>query len=123
MGIAGLIWIIIAYICKRNLRFFLMYNICQSMVISIILTIITLVLNIVMSILALIPFINLLAAKLNYLISLKIITTYPPVFSLSIFQFIIILILAYIIAGVIFGRIFYVPLLTNLMQKVMRSYK
>ena len=42
MGIVGLIWIIIAHFYKKSLKYFLMYNITQSMVIAIILAILKL---------------------------------------------------------------------------------
>ena len=73
MGIIGLVWLLIAHFSNKKLRYFLMYNIVQSMIIAIFLAILKLILNIIFSILSIIPFINILAAKLNYLISVKIV--------------------------------------------------
>ena len=49
MGIAGLLWLILAYFLKKKLRYFLMYNIAQSMIIAIILAIFKLLTDIILS--------------------------------------------------------------------------
>ena len=120
MGIAGLIWIIIAYIYKRHIKYFLMYNIIQSMVIAILLAIFKLIMS--MPILSLIPFFFFISAILNYILSIKIIRFYSLGLSFSFFEFVIFIILIYIIIGVCIGRVFYVPFLTKLINKVMKSY-
>ncbi len=122
MGIVGLIWIIIAYACKKNLKYFLMYNVAQSMVISIILALIKLVLDILIPFLWLLPIINYIANFLNFLISVKIIRLYFPGISFTAFEFIVFVLLIYLIIGVLLGRIFYVPGLTKLMKKAMQNY-
>ncbi len=121
MGIFGIIFIIISYILKKNLRYFLMYNLAQSMLISILLAIFSLLIKLIIMILSFIPFINMIAVKLNLFLS-KIIISLPGM-SFNIIQFIVFLLILYIITGVITGRIFYVPVLTNLMNKAMKSYK
>ena len=122
MGIIGLIWIIIAHLNKKSLKYFLMYNITQSMVIAIILAIIKLILDIVLSILGLIPFLSYVVAIFNYIISVKIIRIYGIGLSFTISELIVFILLAYIVSGVIVGRIFYIPALTSLMQKLMKKY-
>ncbi len=122
MGIIGLVWLLIAHFAKKKLRYFLMYNIIQSMVIAILLAILKLTLNIIFSILALIPFINIITAKLNYIMSVRILIL--PIFNLSfnIIEIIIHLILLYIIIGIIMGKIFFIPYLTNFISKLLKSY-
>lgn len=122
MGIVGLIWIIIAYANKKSLKYFLMYNISQSMVIAILLAILKLVLDIVLSILAVIPFLSYIAAIFNYIISIKIIRIYGLGLSFTLFELLVFILLSYIIAGIFIGRIFYIPMLTSLMQKLMKRY-
>lgn len=122
MGIVGLIWIIIAYANKKSLKYFLMYNISQSMVIAILLAILKLVLDIVLSILAVIPFISYITAIFNYIISIKIIRIYGLGLSFTLFELLVFILLSYIIAGIFIGRIFYIPMLTSLMQKLMKRY-
>ena len=122
MGIIGLVLLLIAHFAKKKIRYFLMYNIIQSMVIAILLAILKLTLNIIFSILALIPFINIITAKLNYIMSVRILIL--PIFNLSfnIIEIIIHLILLYIIFGIIMGKIFFVPYLTNFISKLLKSY-
>lgn len=122
MGIIGVFWIIFAYCLKKHIRFFLMYNINQSIIISITLAIIKLALDLILPILAVIPILNYISAIFNYLISIKLIRLYPLGISFTILELAVFLILAYICAGVLTGRIFYVPVLTNLMQKIMKNY-
>lgn len=122
MGIIGLLLIIVAHISKKSLKYFLMYNITQSMVIAIILAILKLFLDIVLSILGLIPLLSYIAAIFNYIISVKIIRIYGIGLSFTIFELFVFILLAYIIAGVLVGRIFYVPALSSMMQKLMKKY-
>lgn len=122
MGIIGLIWFIIAYFMKKRLTYFLMYNITQSMIIAIFLAILKLGLNIIFSILAIIPLLNILSAKINYIISVKILTLPMLNLSFNIFEVILHLLLIYIIIGILSNRIFYIPYLTNIMSKLMKSY-
>ena len=122
MGIIGLIWFLIAYYNKKNLKYFLMYNISQSMVIAIFLAIIKLILNIIIPILWIIPVINNLASILNFIFSVKIIRLYFIDMSFSIFEFLVFILLLYIIIGILNGRIFHIPLLTKIMKNAMKNY-
>jgi len=120
MGIAGLIWFLIAYFLKKRLRYFLMYNIAQSMIISILLAILSLAFNIILSVITIIPFIDVLGVKISLLLQLKVISLLGLSFSIP--ELIISALLLYIIAGVLTGRIFYIPYLTNIMTKAMKNY-
>ena len=123
MGIAGLIWIIIAYFRKQNLRFFLMYNIAQSMVISIFLALIKIGLDIILSVIAKIPFVDYIAAVIYFLLSFNVIRIYGLNISFTLLELLVILLIGYSITGVVLGRIFYIPFLTDLMNRTMRHYK
>lgn len=122
MGIVGLIWVIIAYVNKKSLRYFLMYNVSQSMVIAIVLAIVKLLLDLIIPVLWIIPVISYIASLLNFLVSVKVIRLYFLGVSFTIFELFIFLLLSYIISGVIVGRNFYVPGLTKLMQRAMKNY-
>ncbi len=121
MGIVGLVWLLIAHYTKKKLRYFLMYNIVQSMVIAIFLAIFKLTLNILFSILSLIPFLNIIIAKLNYIMTVRILVI--PIFNLSfnIIEIVIYLMLLYIIIGILVSRIFFIPFLTNLLYKLLKQ--
>ena len=49
MGLFGLFWLILAYSVKKKLRYFLQYNIVQSLLISILLAIFNLLIDIIFS--------------------------------------------------------------------------
>lgn len=121
MGFVGLIWLLISVAYKRKLKYFLMYNIAQSMIISIILYIFKLVIDIVFSIFSLIPFLNTVVAVLNYIISVKLVKI--AFLSFSIVELFVFLLLIYISVGVLLSRIFYIPVLSNIMNKAMKNYR
>lgn len=122
MGIVGLAWFLIARLSGKNLKYFLMYNISQSMVIAIILAIVKILLDFLIPILWIIPIINYIASAINLIYSVKIIRLYFINISFTIFELLIFILLLYIVTGVILGRIFYVPVLTKLMNKAMKNY-
>ena len=121
MGIVGLIWSIIAFATKKQMRFFLKYNIIQSIFISIVLAVFKLVLDIILSILALIPFLTSAIATINWFISIKVISIFY--FSFSIFELLIYLLLIYISIGILIGKIFYIPVLSNIINKTIKHYE
>ena len=120
MGIIGLIWIIFAYYTKNKIRFFLLYNIVQSMIIAVFLAIFKLSVGIILSILAKIPFLDFAAAIIYYILNFQIIKIFN--LSLTPIEFILFLLFAYIFIGILLGRIFYIPYLTDIMQKSMKKY-
>lgn len=122
MGLAGLVFVIIAYFLKKNIRYFLMYNIAQSMLISILLAIISYLLLLILKIFSLIPFLDMLSAKLFLLFSKKVLSLSIGL-SFNIFQFFVFVLIIYICTGIVCGRIFNVPILTNIMKKAMKSYR
>lgn len=123
MGIVGLLWIIFAHVLKTNLKYFLMYNISQSMVIAIILAIFKLLTSVVLSLISKIAFLDLIVALFNLIISVKIIKIHALGISFTLIELFVFILLAYICTGVILGRIFYVPILSKLMNKALSSYK
>ncbi len=120
MGIIGLVWIIVATLKKQKIRFFLMYNIAQSMIISIFLSIIKLASDLLIQMFVNIPILNIIAEILNFLFVKKIIFIIG--FSFSLIEMIIFLLFAYLILGICYGRIFTIPVLTNLMKKMLANY-
>ena len=123
MGIAGLLWLILAYFLKKKLRYFLMYNIAQSMIIAIILAIFKLLTDIILSLIAKISFLDFIMAIFNLVISFKIIRISNSGISFTILELLLLMFLGYIIFGILFGRIFYIPYLSDFMKKVMKTYK
>ncbi len=122
MGLIGLIFLIISYITKKRLKFFLMYNITQSIIISVILAIFKLIIDIVLSITALIPFLDFIVAVINIILTFKVLTIPILHLSFSIFEILVTILLMYIVFGVCLGKIFYIPKLTDFMNKILKSY-
>lgn len=120
MGIVGLLWIIVAYFVKKKIRFFLMYNIVQSMLISITLSFLGLLFDLFCSIFGNIKFLSPFIELLITLFVKKVVFIFGLSFSLpEVFIFIL---FAYIISGICIGRIFKIPFLTNLMKKLTANY-
>ena len=122
MGFIGFLWLIIAYVCKRKLKYFLMYNICQSMVISIFLAILNILIQLIFSIFSHIPVLDAAAGILNYIISIKIVRFTAIGLSFNIIEFLLFILLLYIIIGVLRSRIYPVPYLTKFIQSVMKRF-
>ena len=120
MGIVGLIWIIFANLSKQKVKYFLFYNIIQSIIISVFLAIFNISLDIILSLLAKIPYFDWIAAILNIILTFEIVKIFNM--SFTIIGLIVMLLIVYIIIGVILGRIFYIPYLTNIIQKAVKKY-
>lgn len=120
MGIVGLLWILLANLMKKNLKYFLMYNVSQSMLIAVFLALIKFLLDLIIPVLMVIPIINSIASLLLFIFSTDIIIIFFLKF--SIFELLVFSLIMYIIFGVVLGRIFYVPVLTKLMKKAMSHY-
>lgn len=122
MGIVGLIWLLIAYFLKQKLKFFLMYNIAQSMVISIFLALIKMGLDIILTIISKISILDYVAAIIYWLFAIEIIRIHLFNLSFTIPELLVVILIGYIITGICLGRIFYIPYLTDLMYKAMKNY-
>lgn len=122
MGIVGLFFIIIAFLKKQKVKFFLMYNIAQSMVISIFLALIKLGLGIILEIIAKIPYVDYIAAIIYYILNFKVLRIYLLNITFTIPELLVTLLIGYIVTGIILGRIFYIPFLSDVMSKTMKNY-
>ena len=102
MGIVGLLWLLFAYFTRNKVKFFLKYNIIQSIVISVLLAIFNLTLDIILSLLAKIPLLDFVAAAINIILQFQIIKIFN--LSLSIVGLFVFLVLTYIIIGIVLQR-------------------
>ncbi len=123
MGIFGLILFIISRCTHRKLRYFLMYNIMQSIIIGVILFIFGKSVQLIFYLISLIPFLDFMVALLNLVLFFKIINISFFGMSLSFFELCVFFLLLYISTGVCLSRIFYVHWLTKLTQKMMKNYQ
>ncbi len=123
MGIVGFIWLIIAHLLKRKIKYFLLYNIYQSLIISISLAIFKILADILFMLISKIHFLDFIVAVINLVLSIKIIRFQSLGFSFNIIELIIFILLSYICIGILLGRIFYIPYLTDFMQKILTPKK
>lgn len=121
MGLAGLLWILAAYFLKKKIKFFLMYNLLQSMLIAVLFAVINIILEIILQILTIIPVLSGIGLSLTMFLNEK-----TPLFlglAADKIEMVLFLLLLYITAGVLIGRIFCTPVLTKVMSRIMRNYK
>lgn len=120
MGIVGLVWVIIGYFLNKRVKFFLMYNITQSVLISIFLAFLNILFQVILQIIIAIPFLSSIGINISLFMQKKI-----NIIGLSfnIIEIIIFLLLIYISIGVIQGRIYNVPVLTKIVKRIMQSYR
>ncbi len=122
-GIVGFFWFVIAYFKKTKVRPFLMYNIVQSVLIGIFLAIFNLATHLILLIFSKIQYLDYIAAKLYYnVLSFKIIKLYGIGISFTALELLLFIFLTYISVGVLIGKNFHVPFLSNIVKKAMKNY-
>lgn len=119
MGIAGLILMLIAYLSKKKLRYFLGYNISQSILLGILLAIFKFFLDNVLQVLAKIPFVDSICGLIYTIFVYKFINL--GILSFNLLELIVYGLIIYISVGIIKNKIFFVPLLTNLTQTIIKT--
>ena len=115
LGLIGMIWFIANFlVIKQPMSKFLMYNIIQSFILSIIYAIFITAYNIFIDILMAIPFIGGLFRFLNNLLF------GTPVFStMSLMNFLIFAFVIYLSIFPIFGKLPFVPFVTNMTKNLL----
>lgn len=107
-GIIGLLWIIISVATSNKIKPFLRFHIYQSILLSILYYVFTLILNLFVAIAIKIPIIGSLVYSVYfYLFNLKLI------FGYSIVDFLILLILGYLLLCCIAGKTGNIPFITK----------
>ena len=118
MGIAGLVLLLISYFTKKKLRYFLEYNIFQSVLIGIILAIFKFFLDKVLQILANIPFVDGICGAIYTVFVYKFINL--GILSFNLLELIVYGLIIYISIGIIKNKIYFVPVLTKLTQTIIK---
>jgi len=120
MGIAGIIWITAAFLFKKKLKPFLMFHAVQSIVIVIFLAVLNIIVRLMILISDFMPqFLKIiLQFIINFLTGRFFIFGMP----FNVINAAVLLLFIYISLGAALGRIFYVPVLANIMKRLMRSY-
>lgn len=119
MGIAGLVLVILAYFSKKKLRYFLNYNISQSILLGVLLAIFKFILDNVLPLIAKIPLLDGICGIIYYFFSTKIIKM--GILSFNLLELIVVSIIIYISVGIYKNKIYFLPYLTNLTQTIMKT--
>ena len=119
MGIAGLALVLLAYFSKKKLRYFLNYNISQSILIGILYAIIFFILKDVFPYIAKIPFLDGICGIIYYFFLTKIIKL--GILSFNFLELIVLGLIIYISVGIYKNKIYFLPYLTNLTQTIMKT--
>lgn len=107
-GGAGVIWLIIAALMKKQVTVFLRYHIFQSIFLSILFYLVSVFLNLIFIILYRIPFIGAIPYYLN--------VPLPFAFGLSIFQIFTTLIILYLAITAFMGYYSYLPWVSDVIS-------
>lgn len=123
MGIVGVVWLIVAHFLKRKLRYFLLFNVVQSMLIAIILAILKLCLESIFYIFAKIPVLDVIAALINFIISVKLIRLSWLGLSFTMIEFFVFALILYVSIGIFLGKIFKIPFISTIVQRAVSQYQ
>lgn len=118
-GIVGFLWIFLANIKKKKIKYFLSYHIYQSIFIAVLLTLINYLFSTLFFICSKIPFIGIVSATINYYLSVKIISIFG--FQSTLVYLAVMFLKIYLIVGVIMGRYLYIPFVTKTMNYFMQK--
>lgn len=114
MGFVGFIWLIIVLIRRSQLTRFLQYHIFQSIFISLAYVLLCYILGFTMNILSFVPLINVLVAQIALFLNA------PLIFSFSIIQTAIYLLLFYLAGGSVAGKFTRIPWVSDIIAQNVR---
>lgn len=111
MGMAGFIWLIISLFTKAALKPFLQYHIFQSIFISLAFAVLSIFIGWLSNLLSFIPFINRLVAQITFLLNM------PLIFSYSLIQTVIYVLLIYLALTAFAGKYSYIPWISDIIDQ------
>lgn len=110
-GIFGLIWLVYAYLAKKSINSFCLFNIYQSIFISVILYIISLLWGIAIGFISVVPLIG------KFMVSLDIFINQTPMyFSFTLSGFVLMVFLSYLAVLSFLGKKPFVPYVSNIIR-------
>ena len=110
-GIFGLIWLVYAYLAKKSINSFCIFNIYQSIFISVILYIISLLWGIAIGFISVVPLIG------KFMVSLDIFINQTPMyFSFTLSGFVLMVFLSYLAVLSFLGKKPFVPYVSNIIR-------
>lgn len=114
MGLVGFIWMVIGAVTKQTIRPFLMFNILQSVFLSISFFLLSGLLSFVFGILSSIPFVgNIISTSMFYI-------TMPMFLSFSVINGVLTLFMLYLVVTSLLGLYSYIPWVSNIIRANVR---
>lgn len=110
-GIFGLIWLVYAYLAKKSINSFCMFNIYQSIFISVMLYIISLLWGIAIGFISVVPLIGKFMVFLDVFINQT-----PMYFSFTLSGFVLMVFLSYLAVLSFLGKKPFVPYVSNIIR-------
>ena len=115
-GLAGIVWQIYCAVTKKTMTKFLLFNIYQSVFLSLLLYFANLLFGMIYNLLVMIPFINILANSIYFAL-------YSPVYyRWSIVGLILFGMYIYLMLFAILGRISYLPWVSNIILYQLKRF-
>lgn len=112
MGMFGLIWMIYANLAHKRMEYFLYFNICQAIFISLLLVVISVVYNILIQLLIALPFVGNLAEKFNIFFNGT-----PIYHTYTLSGFIVVCLLVYLCVCSIFAKLPFIPFVSKIIKE------
>lgn len=110
-GIFGLIWLVYAYLAKKSINSFCIFNIYQSIFVSVVLYIISLLWGIAIGFISVVPLIG------KFMVSLDIFINQTPMyFSFTLSGFVLMVFLSYLAVLSFLGKKPFVPYVSNMIR-------
>lgn len=110
-GIFGLIWLVYAYLAKKSINSFCIFNIYQSIFVSVVLYIISLLWGIAIGFISVVPLIG------KFMVSLDIFINQTPMyFSFTLSGFVLMVFLSYLAVLSFLGKKPFVPYVSNIIR-------
>ena len=115
MGLIGFVWILLGIFTKSALRPYLKYHIFQSIFISLAFFLVSQFLGLILSILSVVPLVNQIIMQFTLYLNM------PLIFSFSLIQVTINLVIFYLVITSLQGKYSYLPWVSNIIRANVRS--
>lgn len=109
-GLVGFVWLVIAFLAKKNFKPFLHYHVFQSIFLSILYYIVSVLLGLILQIIGVIPVIGQLGSRIFFMLNM------PLFFGFSIINTLIYLVIFYLVFTSLQGRYSYLPWVSDIIK-------
>lgn len=113
MGLVGFVWLIFAMIVGKPPKYFVRFNIYQSIFISILLYLASIIFNIILGLVKIIPFIGSVILFFEFYL-----LQYPILFGYSLIESAVLILVAYLTISSLMGRCPEIPWVSDNIKKM-----